>query len=129
MKVKADDVRAQSEILRAAPGAVWRVRELDFEFLCASVAELEGERSDQKVCWRLCEAKRVGMLEEVLPQHREKCLGLLGWCAAHTCLVLMPVFPLNCVALSTLIDELYVWFCVVQDHSWQLDRIFLRHVW
>ena len=76
MKVKADDVRAQSEILRAAPGAVWRVRELDFEFLCASVAELEGELSDQKVCWRLCEAKRVGTLEEVLPQHREKCLGL-----------------------------------------------------
>ena len=57
----------ESEILRAAPGA-WSVRELDFEFLCASVAELEGELSDQKVCWRLCEAKRVGTLEEVLPQ-------------------------------------------------------------
>ena len=41
----------------------------------------------------------------------------------------MPLFPLNFVACSTLIDEFYILLCVVQDHSWQFLRIFLRDTW
>ena len=128
MKVKADDVRANLKYFVLRQAQCGACESWTSSFFAPALRSSKGNGRIKKFAGVCVRPSALGRWRRCF-HNTEKCLGLLGWCAAHTCLVLMPVFPLNCVALSTLIDELYVWFCVVQDHSWQLDRIFLRDTW